>query len=65
MGKTLYIEAESFRGNTIFGANVPPYGYGLEHVEDVNTGKKYTIIFKGDKNYSYEEREDGSLIYNY
>ena len=65
MGYTLWIEAESFRGNTIFGAKVPPYGYGLEHVEDVNTGKVYTIIRKGDKNYSYEEREDGSLIYNY
>lgn len=65
MAKTLYIEAESFRGNTILGANVPPYGYGLEHVEDVNTGKKYTVIFKGDKYYSYEEREDGSLIYNF
>ena len=65
MAKTLYIEAESFHGNTIFGANVPPYGYGLEHVTDVNTEKTYTIIFKGDKRYAYEEREDGSLIYNF
>lgn len=65
MAKTLYIEAEAFRGNTIFGAKVPPYGYGLEHVTDINTGKIYTIIPKGDKWYSYEEREDGSCIYNY
>ena len=65
MAKTLYIEAETFRGNTIFGADVPPYGYGLEHVTDINTGKSYTVIFKGDKNYSYEEREDGSCVYNF
>lgn len=63
MAKSLWIEAEKFQGNTIFGANVPPYGYGLEHVEDVNTGKRYTIIFKGDKNYSYEEDENGACIY--
>lgn len=63
MAKSLWIEAEQFQGNTIFGANVPPYGYGLEHVEDVNTGKRYTIIFKGDKNYSYEEDENGACIY--
>ena len=65
MAKTLYIEAENFRGNTIFGAKQPPFGYGLEHVTDINTGKSYTIIIKGDKNYSYEERKDGSLIYNF
>lgn len=65
MASTLYIEAEQFRGITIFGANVPPYGYGLEHVTDIKTGKTYTVIVKGDKNYSYEEREDGSLVYNF
>ena len=63
MAKTLYIEADTFKGNTIFGAKMPPYGYGLEHVTDFNTGKVYTIIAKGDKWYSYEEREDGSCIY--
>lgn len=61
MARILYIEAESFRGNTIFGSDLPPYGYGLEHVEDINTGKVYTVIFKGDKNFSYEENEDGTL----
>lgn len=65
MARTLYIEAETFHGNTIFGANVPPYGWGLEHVEDVNTGKTYTVIKKGDKWYSYEENGDGSLVYRY
>lgn len=65
MAKTLYIEAEQFHGNTIFGADQPPYGYGLENVTDINTGKTYTIIFKGDKCYSYEEREDGSVIYSF
>ena len=65
MARTLYIEAESFRGNTIFGAKVPPYGYGLENVKDINTEKSYTVIQKGDKWYSYEEREDGSLIYKF
>ena len=65
MATTLYIEAESFRGNTIFNSNMPPYGYGLEHVKDLNTGKFYTIIFKGNKNYSYEEKENGELIYNF
>lgn len=63
--KTLYIEAEQFRGNTIYGAKQPPYGYGLEHVKDINTGVSYTIIFKGDKRYSYEERENGSLKYDF
>lgn len=65
MAKNLYIEAEQFHGITIFGSSVQPYGYGLEHVTDINTGKSYTIIFKGDKRYSYEEREDGSLVYNF
>ena len=60
---TLYIEAEEFHGNTILGSDVPPYGYGLEHVRDINTGRTYTIIQKGSKNYSYEERKDGSLIF--
>lgn len=63
MARTLYIESESFRGNTIFGSDMPPYGHGVEHAEDINTGKVYTIIFKGDKNFSYEENEDGSLKY--
>ena len=63
--ETLWIEAEAFQGNTIFGAKVPPYGYGLEHVTDINTELTYTIIFKGDKRYSYLENEDGSLQYNY
>ena len=63
MAKNLYIEAESFRGLTIFGSSVPPYGYGLEHVTDINTGETYTIIFKGDKRYSYREREDGALVF--
>lgn len=62
---TLYIESESFHGNTILGANVPPYGYGLEHVLDVNTEKYYTIIFKGDKRYAYLEDTKGNPIYNY
>ena len=61
MARTLYIEAESFRGNTIFGADVNPRGYGLEHVTDVNTGKTYTIIFNGHKAYSFLEKEDGSV----
>ncbi len=65
MAKTLYIEAEEFRGNTIFGSDVPPYGYGLEHVTDINTGITYTIIRKGDKYFSYEEHDDGSLVYNF
>lgn len=60
---TLYIESETFRGNTIFGSDLPPYGYGIEHSKDINTGKIYTVIFKGDKNYSYEENEDGTLKY--
>lgn len=63
LGRNLWIEAEEFHGWTITESGVPPYGYGLEHVEDINTGKRYTIIFKGDIRYSYEEREDGSLIY--
>lgn len=60
--KNLYIEAENFRGITIFESDIQPYGYGLEHVTDINTGKTYTILFKGDKRYSFEERKDGSLI---
>lgn len=63
--ENLWIEAESFQGLTIFNSDVPPYGYGLEHVKDITTGKTYTIIFKGPKNYSYEEREDGSCIFNH
>lgn len=63
MAQNLWIEAETFCGMTIFGAKQPPYGYGLEHVHDINTGKNYTVIMKVDKNYSYEERQDGSLIY--
>ena len=65
MAKNLWIEAESFTGNTIFGSTVPPYGWGLENVQDINTGKCYTIIQKGDKWYSYEEREDGSVVFNH
>ena len=60
--RTIYIEAESFHGNAILGSDVKPYGYGLEHVKDVNTGDVFTIIFKGCKNYAYREREDGSCI---
>ena len=63
MEKILWIEAENFCGVTIFGSDVPPYGYGLEHVTDINTGISYTIVFIGDKLYSYEERKDGSLKY--
>ena len=63
MSKTLYIEAESFHRNTIFNSNVPPYGYGLDHVKDINTEETYTLIFKGSKVYSYLEKEDGTLIY--
>lgn len=63
MGKTLYIEAESFHGNTIFQSDVPPYGYGLEHVKDINTEETYTLIFKGTKVYSYLEKEDGTVIF--
>lgn len=63
--KNIYIEAESFRGTCIIGdekgKNPPPYGYGLENVEDINTHRSYTIIFKGHKNYAYEENGDGSL----
>lgn len=63
--KNLWIEAEAFCGNVIMGSDLPPCGcgYGLEKVTDINTGRTYTIIFKGNKNYGYEEREDGSLIY--
>ena len=63
MVSNLWIEAETFRGWTIYGSKMPPYGYGLENVVDVNTGIAYTIIQKGDKWYSYRERPDGSLIY--
>ena len=65
--KNIYIEAESFHGTCIIGdeksKNPRPYGYGLEHVEDVNTHRKYTIIFKGSKNYAYLEHPDGSVIW--
>ena len=65
--KNIYIEAESFHGTCIIGdaksRNPPPYGYGLEHVEDVNTHRIYTIIFKGSKNYAYQEHPDGSPIW--
>lgn len=65
--KNLYIEAETFRGSCIVGdeksKNPPPYGSGLEYVKDINTHKTYTIIFKGSKNYAYEQREDGSLVW--
>lgn len=65
--KNIYIEGNSFRGVCIIGDNTsknpPPYGYGLEHVEDINTHKNYTIIFKETKNYAYLERNDGSLIW--
>ena len=60
---TIWIESEVFHGNAILNSDLQPYGYGLEHVQDCNTEKMYTIIFKGDKNYAYEERSDGSLIY--
>ena len=65
MATTLYIEGDTFRGNTIFNSQMPPYGYGHEHVKDLNTGKSYTIIFNGNKNYSYEEMENGTIIYNF
>lgn len=61
--RTLWIESERFRGNTIYGSDQPPYGYGLEHCEDVNTHKVYTVILKGDKAFSYLEKEDGSLVF--
>lgn len=65
MGKitTIWIESEVFHGNAILNSDQLPYGYGLEHVQDCNTEKVYTIIFKGSKNYAYEERPDGTLIY--
>lgn len=63
MGKTLYIQAENFHGNTIFNSHVPPYGYGLEHVKDINTEETYILIFKGTKVYSYLEKKDGTVIY--
>lgn len=57
--KNIYIEAESFHGTCIMSdgksKNPPPYGYGLENVEDINTHRRYTIIFKGSKTYAYEE----------
>ena len=65
--KNLYIEAMSFTGTCIVGdeksKNPAPYGYGLEHVEDINTHVSYTIIMKGNKNYAYRERPDGSLVW--
>lgn len=65
MKETIWIEADRFHGNAILNSNVPPYGYGLEHIQDINTEKMYTIIFKGDKNYAYEEKPDGSVIFNH
>ena len=49
--KNIYIEAKSFHGTCIIGdaksKNPHPYGYGLEHVEDVNAHRRYTIISRG------------------
>lgn len=64
MKRTIWIESETFHGNAILNSELPPYGYGLEHVRDCNTNDVYTVIIKGDKNYAYLEREDGSLVYN-